>query len=323
MGQRAEVPVQVPGDEGGGEAAGLLGDRPRGVAGGGPAALEQRTEQVERLRATAGPTRPVGSARRRRRRPRGRRPSAVRPDRSGRSRRTTGRSRPRPAPAAGRSPGSWWPAAVRRWCPGRGRGGRRPAAGTAARPARSPRPPAGRRSPASPGRRCRRGSRRLSGSPKACSDSTWVTTSSDRPTANCRSMWEKGSSRAPNFEEVRRTPLATARILPRRRRQHGDDPVRLAELVRPQHHGFVAVRRHLASLPDVAKARRTNATRVQGQPPRPPDPHPSGARPPALPADRLPRHVAIVMDGNGRWAKARNLPRTEGHAARRGRRCST
>jgi trans,polycis-polyprenyl diphosphate synthase len=28
----------------------------------------------------------------------------------------------------------------------------------------------------------------------------------------------------------------------------------------------------------------------------------------------LPRHVAIVMDGNGRWAKARNLPRTEGHA---------
>ena len=33
-----------------------------------------------------------------------------------------------------------------------------------------------------------------------------------------------------------------------------------------------------------------------------------------VPADRLPRHVAIVMDGNGRWAKARNLPRTEGHA---------
>jgi undecaprenyl diphosphate synthase len=29
----------------------------------------------------------------------------------------------------------------------------------------------------------------------------------------------------------------------------------------------------------------------------------------------LPRHVAIIMDGNGRWAKARNLPRTRGHAA--------
>ncbi len=30
---------------------------------------------------------------------------------------------------------------------------------------------------------------------------------------------------------------------------------------------------------------------------------------------RLPRHVAIVMDGNGRWAKQRGLKRTEGHAA--------
>jgi undecaprenyl diphosphate synthase len=30
---------------------------------------------------------------------------------------------------------------------------------------------------------------------------------------------------------------------------------------------------------------------------------------------RLPRHVAIVMDGNGRWAKRRGLKRTDGHAA--------
>jgi undecaprenyl diphosphate synthase len=30
---------------------------------------------------------------------------------------------------------------------------------------------------------------------------------------------------------------------------------------------------------------------------------------------RLPRHVAIVMDGNGRWAKQRGLPRTDGHKA--------
>ncbi len=29
----------------------------------------------------------------------------------------------------------------------------------------------------------------------------------------------------------------------------------------------------------------------------------------------LPRHVAIIMDGNGRWAKARGLPRTAGHKA--------
>jgi undecaprenyl diphosphate synthase len=31
--------------------------------------------------------------------------------------------------------------------------------------------------------------------------------------------------------------------------------------------------------------------------------------------DRVPAHVAIVMDGNGRWAQQRGLPRTEGHGA--------
>ena len=46
---------------------------------------------------------------------------------------------------------------------------------------------------------------------------------------------------------------------------------------------------------------------------RTPEPHPSGARPPRLPGELIPRHVAIVMDGNGRWAKQRGLPRTEGH----------
>ncbi len=46
---------------------------------------------------------------------------------------------------------------------------------------------------------------------------------------------------------------------------------------------------------------------------RPPDPHPSGARPPALPAGTVPGPVAIIMDGNGRWAKQRGLPRTAGH----------
>lgn len=48
--------------------------------------------------------------------------------------------------------------------------------------------------------------------------------------------------------------------------------------------------------------------------PVPPTPHPSGARPPAIPAKFVPNHVAIVMDGNGRWAKERGLPRTDGHA---------
>jgi len=46
---------------------------------------------------------------------------------------------------------------------------------------------------------------------------------------------------------------------------------------------------------------------------RTPTPHPSGARPPAL--EKVPKHVAIVMDGNGRWAKDRGLPRTAGHEA--------
>jgi len=33
-----------------------------------------------------------------------------------------------------------------------------------------------------------------------------------------------------------------------------------------------------------------------------------------LDAARLPRHVAIIMDGNGRWARQRGLPRIEGHS---------
>ena len=46
---------------------------------------------------------------------------------------------------------------------------------------------------------------------------------------------------------------------------------------------------------------------------RPPIPHISGARPPALPPAAVPKHVAVVMDGNGRWAKERGLSRTKGH----------
>ncbi|MGO4256264.1 isoprenyl transferase [Marmoricola sp. RAF53] len=44
-----------------------------------------------------------------------------------------------------------------------------------------------------------------------------------------------------------------------------------------------------------------------------PEPHPSGARPPVLPPELVPRHVAVIMDGNGRWAEQRGLPRTAGH----------
>lgn len=35
--------------------------------------------------------------------------------------------------------------------------------------------------------------------------------------------------------------------------------------------------------------------------------------PPDLYPDRLPRHVAVIMDGNGRWAERRGLPRLIGH----------
>ena len=48
---------------------------------------------------------------------------------------------------------------------------------------------------------------------------------------------------------------------------------------------------------------------------RKPPAHPSGAKPPKLSPSQIPKHVAIVMDGNGRWAKQRGLPRTAGHTA--------
>ena len=32
-----------------------------------------------------------------------------------------------------------------------------------------------------------------------------------------------------------------------------------------------------------------------------------------VPPDRLPRHIAVIMDGNGRWAQRQGLPRIEGH----------
>ena len=48
---------------------------------------------------------------------------------------------------------------------------------------------------------------------------------------------------------------------------------------------------------------------------RKPTPHPRGAKPPKLSKTLIPNHVAVVMDGNGRWARQRGLPRTAGHEA--------
>ena len=46
-----------------------------------------------------------------------------------------------------------------------------------------------------------------------------------------------------------------------------------------------------------------------------PKPHRSGVKPPKMDPKQIPQHVAVVMDGNGRWAKQRGLARTAGHEA--------
>jgi undecaprenyl diphosphate synthase len=43
--------------------------------------------------------------------------------------------------------------------------------------------------------------------------------------------------------------------------------------------------------------------------------HPDEALARQIARDRLPTHVAVIMDGNGRWAAQRHLPRVEGHRA--------
>ena len=45
------------------------------------------------------------------------------------------------------------------------------------------------------------------------------------------------------------------------------------------------------------------------------DTHTRASYPEALDQSRLPAHVAVIMDGNGRWAKSRGLPRVMGHRA--------
>ncbi len=57
------------------------------------------------------------------------------------------------------------------------------------------------------------------------------------------------------------------------------------------------------------------ATRRPDRVVQPPPAHPSGVRPPDLSRQVLPAHVAVVMDGNGRWANQRGLTRTAGHEA--------
>jgi undecaprenyl diphosphate synthase len=65
-------------------------------------------------------------------------------------------------------------------------------------------------------------------------------------------------------------------------------------------------------------ARPTDAPPAAHGPTREPDPAATGVpvgEPPLLPVEELPRHVAIIMDGNRRWARLRDLSELDGHAA--------
>ncbi|MBV1778478.1 isoprenyl transferase [Paeniglutamicibacter sp. ABSL32-1] len=60
----------------------------------------------------------------------------------------------------------------------------------------------------------------------------------------------------------------------------------------------------------------SKAPKITGKPgPVTPAMRPGDAPMPQIRPELVPQHVAIVMDGNGRWANARGLPRTEGHRA--------
>ena len=60
----------------------------------------------------------------------------------------------------------------------------------------------------------------------------------------------------------------------------------------------------------------SKAPKITGKPgPVIPAARPGDAPMPHIRPELVPQHVAIVMDGNGRWANQRGLPRTEGHRA--------
>ncbi|MGP0223149.1 MULTISPECIES: isoprenyl transferase [unclassified Paenarthrobacter] len=65
----------------------------------------------------------------------------------------------------------------------------------------------------------------------------------------------------------------------------------------------------------MALGKKSKTPPARTAPVQAPYPHSSGAVPPSIPSELIPRHVAIVMDGNGRWANQRGLPRIEGHKA--------
>src|SRR6266702_3407541 len=115
--------------------------------------------------------------------------------------------------------------------------------------------------------------------------------------------------RHPGRADGRADERADARRLGARRPQRAQAPGRV-QRAGPRLSAVAPGARH--PLAATRGARLTTAGRMTRQI-RPPEPHPGGARPPGIPREFVPRHVALVMDGNGRWAKQRGLPRTEGH----------
>jgi undecaprenyl diphosphate synthase len=68
---------------------------------------------------------------------------------------------------------------------------------------------------------------------------------------------------------------------------------------------------HLARPTDAPPAAHDSSADVESGP----GPAVPAGETPLLPPDELPRHVAIIMDGNRRWARLRDLPELDGHAA--------
>ena len=145
--------------------------------------------------------------------------------------------------------------------------------------------------------RRRRSARSRTRSPAAASSGTWSAPSSARSSrsgaAGGRPEW-MGEVLASRDRDAGRADGAGARAVSRARRLR-----RACGRVRLYNHGLL--RRNRMSLeqllawippgsPDEALARQVNF-------------------------DQLPAHVAIIMDGNGRWAAQRHLPRVEGHRA--------